>query len=51
MLFEYPCMVPYGRILDRMENNPKGGAASNSGADDALMVTAQLKAQKATADR
>ena len=45
------CNVLYGRILDRMENNPKGGAATNSGADDALMVTAQLKAQKATADR
>ena len=26
-----PCMVPYGRILDRMENNPKGGAATTSG--------------------
>ena len=31
-----------------MENK---GAGSNTGADDALMVTAQLKAQKATADR
>ena len=46
-----PCMVPFGRILDRIENNHKCGAATNSGADDALIVTAQLKAQKVTADR
>ena len=38
------------RLLDRMEN--KGGAAgSNGGVDDALMHTAQLKAQKAAAER
>jgi len=40
------------RLLDRMEN--KGGAAGggpSGGADDALMQTAQLKAQKATAER
>ena len=38
------------RLLDLMEN--KGGAAgSNGGVDDALMHTAQLKAQKAAAER
>ncbi len=34
-----PCMFPYGRILDRMENNPMGGAAFT------------YSAAKATADR